>query len=86
MSAIRFRIDRLESPVNSLLRTNPEFSELTDRLAGRVLAVAITGVPCEIVAMAEPGHVTLLTETEIPPDVRIRGSVPALIAYLRVCE
>ena len=77
-----FPIERLEPLVNGLLRTNPEFADITSRLAGRLLAIQVAGVRRKFIVLAEPERVTVLTDTEVAPDVLISGNLPALGAYL----
>lgn len=75
---ISFFVDKL----SRLLWTNPRIDELSRRLAGRVLAVGITGFNHDLLLQVEPSRMRLLPITSVQADIRITGSTPALLWYL----
>lgn len=74
----------LEKLVNGALRYDPGTQAALAKLAGKVLAVESTFPPLTFYLLPQPAtadvHLAVHAYCDLPPDTRLKGSLPAILA------
>lgn len=70
----------IEQALNQAIAADPAGRERLAILEGRGIKLALSGLGIDLYFSGEPGRLTVLAESDLPPDTVIRGSPAALLA------